>query len=250
MLTRKQGAEQRRALDRDIDRDLKAKTRTKVMELRARLRGHYSEKKARMKELAARCRTDRHALRDRLREVRARILRELRETAALERRTARDLWLLRRSEAKGSSTTAIERAQAELEAERHYQAELRRLESGNRARRAEHSKTKTRSERQGESDDEVRQNIPPDLAPLFERVKRAIKGSSLMSRSEAFLLYAEQHPHEVFEVVEEKTERLIRELEERHADVARTARSPVKTRIPPNTPRRKYSAEELAAVPF
>ncbi len=44
-----------------------------------------------------------------------------------------------------------------------------------------------RIERQAESDDEVRSNIPPELVALFERVKRGIKASPRMSRTEAFL---------------------------------------------------------------
>ena len=46
----------------------------------------------------------------------------------------------------------------------------------------------TRIERQAESDDEVRSNIPPELVALFERVKRGIKASPRMSRTESFLI--------------------------------------------------------------
>ena len=60
----------------------------------------------------------------------------------------------------------------------------------------------------------MRGNIPPDLVGLWERVKRSIKDSSRMSRTEAFLHYAEEHPDEVLAVIEDKTEATIRELEQ------------------------------------
>src|SRR6185295_17647714 len=69
----------------------------------------------------------------------------------------------------------------------------------------------------GESDDEVRANIPPDLVPLFERVKRGIKGSARESRTEAFLRYVEEHPREQFAAVDDATDALIREMEEHYA---------------------------------
>lgn len=250
MLTRKQAAEQRRALKRDIDREHKKKARAKVAELRSKLREQYAHKKVRLKEISERCRSERLTVRDRLREVRARVLGELRETARLEREAARSACMLRKKEAKDTCATSIGRARAELEAERQYQADLRRIESGNRARHVAHKHAAARAERRGESDDEVRQNIPHELVELFEKVKRSIKGSSRMSRTEAFLKYAEEHPHEVFSVIDDKTERVIRELERKHAEVARVMRRPSLARVPPRVPRRTYSPEELAAVPF
>ncbi len=71
----------------------------------------------------------------------------------------------------------------------------------------------TRIERQAESDDEVRSNIPPELVALFEHVKRGIKASPCMSRTEAFLHYAEENPDDVLVATEDKTDALIRELE-------------------------------------
>lgn len=53
-----------------------------------------------------------------------------------------------------------------------------------------------------ETDEEVRQNIPPSLVDLFQRVRGAIKGSEHESRTEAFLRYVEEHPGEEIEAVE------------------------------------------------
>lgn len=53
-----------------------------------------------------------------------------------------------------------------------------------------------------ESDDEVRQNIPPDLVPLYNRVRTGIKKCAGKTRTEAFLEYVEEHPHEGAEAVD------------------------------------------------
>ena len=101
----------------------------------------------------------------------------------------------------------------------------------------------TRIERQAESDDEVRSNIPPELVALFERVKRGIKASPRMSRTEAFLHYAEENPDDVLVATEDKTDALIRELEAQYSEARRSLRRP-----PPRRPR--YTPEQLAEVPF
>jgi hypothetical protein len=90
----------------------------------------------------------------------------------------------------------------------------------------------TRIERQAESDDEVRSNIPPELVALFERVKRGIKASPCMSRTEAFLHYAEENPDDVLVATEDKTDALIRELEAQYNEARRSLRRP-----PPRRPR-------------
>lgn len=53
-----------------------------------------------------------------------------------------------------------------------------------------------------ESDDEVRQNIPLELVPLFNRVRTGIKKTHGESRTEAFLRYVEEHPGEEIAAVE------------------------------------------------
>lgn len=47
-----------------------------------------------------------------------------------------------------------------------------------------------------ESDDEVRQNIAPGLVALFNRVGRTLQTGIRQTRTEAFLQYVEEHPHE------------------------------------------------------
>jgi hypothetical protein len=132
------------------------------------------------------------------------------------------------AQAKGIADR-VQRARAELAAEQSFRAEMRRIERGNRQRARELAlqRPRVRGEKQSEADDEVRGNIPPELVGLWERVKGKIKGSSRMSRTEAFLHYAEEHPTEVLEVLEDKTEQMIAELEARERDASRALRRPI-----------------------
>jgi hypothetical protein len=86
---------------------------------------------------------------------------------------------------------------------------------------------------------------PPELVALFERVKRGIKASPRMSRTEAFLHYAEENPDEVLAAVDDKTDALIRELEAQHREARRSLRGP-----PPRLRPSRYTPEQLAEVPF
>jgi hypothetical protein len=91
--------------------------------------------------------------------MRLRVLEELREAMRAERLGARQACTVRLGEARGIKDSIL-RARAELLAEKKYEADLRRIERANRKRRQEAPRV-TRIERQAESDDEVRSNIPP-----------------------------------------------------------------------------------------
>lgn len=64
-------------------------------------------------------------------------------------------------------------------------------------------------ERESESDDEVVQNIPADMVALWRRVKGSIRATAHMSRTEAFMKYAEENAGEDLDAIERETERVI-----------------------------------------
>ena len=74
-----------------------------------------------------------------------------------------------------------------------------------------------RREREAESDDAVRRNLSPELANVFNKVRRHIKGSELRSRTEAFLQWAEENPDEIYAMQEQRAareiDRLVREYQ-------------------------------------
>jgi hypothetical protein len=241
MRTRAQAALDKQKLWREINRDHRRQAKEKIAGLRAQLRDARQRRKLALRDAKERCRAERIAARERARAMRMRVLEQLREAMRAERATARQSCGVRLGEARAIKDD-IQRARAEFLAEKQYQAELRRIERANRQRRQEAPRV-TRIERQAESDDEVRGNIPVELVPLFERVKRGIKASPRMSRTEAFLHYAEEHPGEVLVSIDDKTDALIRELEEQERQARRELR-----RGPTRAPR--YTPEQLAEVPF
>ncbi len=243
-LTREEAKKQRRQLLEEIAREHRRKDREKVVELRARIRSVKTRRKEAMRKVVARCRTGRHAAKERA-KARALAIRE--EARALiqnarneEKQKARDACSARKTQLKMAAISAAAKRRGQLKAERDFQREVRRIEGWARKRKMEDERT-TAAEARQESDDEVRGNIPPDLVPLFERVKRSIKGSVRQSRTEAMLAYAEEHPNEVVDAQEELSRREIARLVREESALRRAMRSPR---------RYKPTAEELSAIPF
>jgi len=71
---------------------------------------------------------------------------------------------------------------------------------------------KAARERESESDDEVRRDIPPELVGVFNKVRHHIKGNDRKSRSEAFLEWAEENPGEIYAMQEQEAAREIKRL--------------------------------------
>jgi hypothetical protein len=209
-MTPAQGRRQRAELMRAIARELKAKNRAKLVELRAQVRAKRKHARDSVWAAAARCKASRRAL-PTLAELAAQLRRD---KAAAKSRCDVD------TKAARSLKGEAERARAELAAEQSYQRDLKRIEAGNRAKAAAQQRSRrpglARTTRQ-ESDDEVRASIPPELVALWERVKRSIKGDERKTRTEAFLQYAEEHPDEEWAALESSVDRAIAEMERRQA---------------------------------
>jgi hypothetical protein len=219
MMTPAQGRKQRRELMRQIEREHRRAAREKLVHLRQQIRDAKQLRRTAIVQAKERCRAERIAARARARELRRRALEELREAVRRERAAARETCAADLAAAHGIADK-VERTRAELAAERKYQRELRRIERANRAARLD-TKRATRAERRGESDEEVAGNIPPEFLSLWQRVKGRIRGSDRMTRTEAFLEYAHNHPAEVLTALEDRTEEVIRELEAREGQARR-----------------------------
>lgn len=222
-----QARRERAHLLKEIAREHKRADRRRLEDLLAKLRAARAERRRAIAGARASCKT-----RGRLPTLKQLAL-ELR-TAKAKARGACVAELAQARRLKGDEA----RARAEHRAEQKQQRELRRIERGNRAQlRAARARPGLAKVRRGESDDEVRGNIPPELVYMFERVKRQIKGSERMTRTEAFLKYAEEHPDEEIAALEDKTEAMIREHE------ARMRRSNPKKKKPKKSKRRARARE-------
>lgn len=245
MLSHAEGIKQKRELQQDRDRAYRDKRAVTLRELRAQLQVARGKRNEALDQAKTQCRAERLALREKAHARRQRTLAELRDTYAKERAEAREACVARKAEVHAQARDPIERAHGKWKAEQKYQADLRRIEQGNRDRHRSFHRAHA-EERRDESDDAVRANLSPDYLALFERVKRSIKGSTRESRTEVFLRYAEQHPMELVAALEHDSDRLVRQLEEQHAKAERALRAAKKTPVK----KRTYTPEELAAVPF
>ena len=227
-MTPAQAKADRKRLMRDIAKDERRRAREQLLELRSALREARSARKVALSAARESCRASKLAARSQAREIRARLLEEIRATVRAVRREASESCAAGLTSARAIKDR-IGRARAELEAERKFRREMRRIEGYQRERTRELAGKRPRgalaaAERRGESDDEVEGNLEPELVSLWRRVKARIKGGPRRTRTEAFLEYAQEHPGEVLEAAEDSTDRLVRELEQREREMTRALR--------------------------
>lgn len=165
-------------------------------------RGALKEEKQKVRAELAAIKADCKAATLELREQRARLQRErveLRGACRSDRREARD---------KGRERIA--RAKADLDLKRELRREAIK-------RRARPTLKRTSAEARSESDDAVRDNLPAELVPVFNRVRRTIQAGPRKSRTESFLEWVEAHPDEVTahqgDVADREAERMWHEHE-------------------------------------
>ena len=132
------------------------------------------------------------------------------------------------------TTCGLRKERARLEGEEVIQARRREIQEERYLDKLQRSRPKSaqplgrmrnvRREREAESDDEVRRNLSPDLASVFNKVRRQIKGSERRSRTEAFLEWAEENPDEIYAMQEQRAAREIdRLVKEYQRETRRTA---------------------------
>lgn len=187
-----------------------------------------------------RCRVRKHVKRYR-QEERERINREVAEM----REQARRVCELRKQTVRKAGGSVRAQKQAELDAERRLQHELSR--TAKHAEKLQAKYKRTAREAQAESDDQVRQNIDPELLAVFEAVKKNMRGDAHRSRTEAFLEYVEENPGDVIALQQETANVEVQRL---LAEQSKLEREASKRRKRDYQPTRAEIAEYLTEVPF
>lgn len=234
-ITAAQAKKQRRALIASMGRDLRTKDRATLKRLRAAVREKRIEKKERIAEVRKMCReaieVARERARERKRELRDRQKREAHELRAqlrAERKVQRATLSARRRKVRDESTAAVDEAKRALELEREEQHErhgqVAMVASSPKRSRAEAARA--RHEEQHESDDEVRRDIPEELAPVWEKVKRGIHATPRMSRTEAFLQWVHDNSADVMHLIDESLHEDLEQLERQEKSHAREMKKP------------------------
>jgi hypothetical protein len=219
MQTGRQAKAERAALLREVEREERAQAKAKLSDLRAELARARVAKKGAMGLARARCIAERKSLRHRAKQRRERLIAELRQAVAIEKFAAREAC----DRDVSAARELVDRAagkRAALEHERAFRRQMRVIERNAREREQHVKRRRTRKEAAAESDEEVEGNVSSELVPLWRRVKAGIRGTARMSRTEAFLHYAQEHPGEILEALQDRTDVLVRELEARYAAAA------------------------------
>ena len=141
-------------------------------------------------------------------------IKSVQEDCAARRIAARQLCAANKTEAtaRGSASVAAKRAQLKEE-----QAFNRQVEAAGRPARARSSSR----ERAQESDDAVRSNLPPEMVPVFNAVRKHIKGHPRKTRTESFFEWAHENPDEVWSLVSHQAERDLQKLIAEHEQTER-----------------------------
>jgi hypothetical protein len=198
-------------------RRLQAQIRRETMaELRRKIRDARKQRREALRAVRRLCRAGRLRMRENVKAYKLAERARLRADVQAMRLGARNKCKARLARVKELGGRKLEQARKEkLERER-LERELRAIEG--RARKRDTSRGVSRRETAGESDDEVRQNLPAELLPVFNRIRRSVRGGPKHSRTEAFLQWAEENPEEVVHIqsfeADATTARLIRELQE------------------------------------
>jgi hypothetical protein len=191
----------KRRLRREIERERRARVKARLAELRQQIKEARAKRQERLGIIRDQCRAERKAL-----TVSC-------ATRRLEARQAASDAVLQRRKAIGDV---------------HGEERIIR-EADSRVRKMRGSSSR---DRRAESDDEVRGNLPPELVPVFDSVRRGIKGTVRKSRTESFLQWAEENPGDVLAMQSDRADReveqLIAELErEQRAEGRRRRRAAV-----------------------
>lgn len=168
--------ENRKRLQRDLAEHLRDKDRAALALLRAKIQAARVERRHRLHAARQSCHGALLALRARQKEERHQLT--LQHHA--EREEGRAVCNAGKQQARDEGVLLENGARSEYDEERKFQRQLRRATKP-RVQRS------TVRERKQEDDDAVRNNLPRELVAVFDKHRRAIKGSARRSRTEEFL---------------------------------------------------------------
>jgi hypothetical protein len=227
-------SENRKRLQRELAEHLREKDRAALTLLRAKIGAARVERRHRLHAARQTCRGALVALRERQRDERH----QLTLTHHAERELGRTTCNAGKQQARDEGLQLEHQARAAYKEERTFQRQIRRATRP----RVERS---TVRERKQEDDDAVRNNLPAELVPVFDKHRRAVKGSARRSRTEAFLEWAAENPDEVLLVQQAEADKALHELLRQERTVAKGLRAGTRYKKAP-----EELARLLADVPF
>jgi hypothetical protein len=204
----------RRKTQREIAEHLREKDREALAALRAKIEAANTERRLMVRAAREACRTALLTVRERQAAERRRLTLE----HQTERERGRVACVTGKVEAKEQGLALERGAKRTLREERVFQRQIRR--AGKKP-----PERSTARERSQEDDDSVRNNLPAELIPVFDKHRRSFKGSPRRSRTEQFLEWAEENPDEVLAVQQAEADQALKELLRKERQLARMTRA-------------------------
>lgn len=201
---------ERRRNQREIAEHLRQKDREALAALRAKIDAAKAERRVMVRAARESCRTALLSVRERQAAERRRLTLE----HQAERERGRVACTTGKTEAKQRGHGLENAAKGELREERVFQRQIRRAGKKPPDR-------STARERAQEDDDAVRNNLPAELVPVFDKHRRSFKGSPRRSRTEQFLEWAEENPDEVLVVQQTEADEALKELLREEREIVR-----------------------------
>lgn len=208
------------------ERDARKADRERLAQLRAHRSAAKKHATVRRREVVRLCQRGRLRAREQAAALRARARAELLKQIDALRADSRRTCEVNKGKARARSVDSLQRANAALEAEKKHQATVRRW--------TRKTPSVSRTCNKGalckmmnalESDSEVRNNIPHDLQPVWDRVKSKIKSSARRTRTEAFLEWVQEHSADVVAILDERFQADVAQLARDEAALRRQAGS-------------------------
>lgn len=221
-LSKAEARKQARALARERERMLRDRDRRRLQSLRAQLKEAKARRSAALKRARQICRTAKARVRVQVRELRAAERQRINAIVTELRTNERAACRARQARVRQAGGSVQERRRLALLEEQRTQRIIRSAE-----RRAANQVRSSAAERRQESDERVRNNLPPELRKLWDRFKDEFRSSKTKraTRTEAFLEWAQANPEEVLRMQSEDADRevarLIRERERLERKLAR-----------------------------
>lgn len=232
----------KRELKKELERDLATKAREALAKLKERIGAARARRRGTVSRAVQRCRAARLRVREHQKAERAHVRERLNAEFADERKKLRERCDARKAKIRALARPAEDAALREWDEERRYQRQIQRAEAAFRRKTAA-AERRSAKERRAESDDAVRANIPAELVRVFEKVKRGVRGSPHMSRTEAFLHWVEENPGEVLAIQDADAEKQFRKLLAEQARLERTQARGLRGAV-------RRAETTLEAVPF
>lgn len=220
-------------LQKMLAEHLRQKDRAELALLRSKIKLARLNRQTMLREARGSCRAARAALVEQQRGERTSLFERHRGERIAERATC----------SAGKESAKTKGTEAEAEAKREV-----RLERAMQRRGRSDAKARVRStakERRQEDDYAVRNNLPPELRAVFDKVGKKIKGTEKKTRTEAFLDWAEENPEELLAVQQAEADRELKQLLKQQREQGRTVRNAKRYKLPP-----EELEKLLAEVPF